>query len=174
MIIREMKLEEAEKIKEIDRSEKINLIYENSDAGLKEVSTDHECPTWDTRELDQLLERFRIEITAGGIAYGAFENDCLIGFGVLGHKLRGKNKDQLQIDLMYVTRSFRRKGIGKQLMNELSKEAKNRGAKFLYISSTETESAVNFYQNCGSELTDEIDQELFDLEPNDIHMLKRL
>ena len=75
---------------------------------------------------------------------------------------------------MYVTRNFRRKGIGKQLMNELSKEAINRGAKFLYISSAETESAVNFYKNFGSKLTDEIDQEPFDLEPNDIHMLKRL
>lgn len=139
MIIREMKLEEAERIKEIDRSERINLIYENSNKGLKEVRTDQECPTWNTRELDQLLERFRIEITEGGIAYGAFENECLIGFGVLCHKLRGKNKDRLQIDLMYVTRNFRRKGIGKQLINELSKEAINRDAKFLYISSTETE-----------------------------------
>lgn len=46
MIIREMKLEEAEKIKEIDRSERINLIYENSNKGLKEVRTDHKCPTW--------------------------------------------------------------------------------------------------------------------------------
>lgn len=174
MIIREMKIEEEVKIKEIDRSERINLIYKNSNEGLKEIRTDHECPTWNTSDLDQLLERFRIEITNGGIAYGAFENECLIGFGVLGHKLRGKNKDRLQIDLMYVTRNFRRQGIGKQLMNELSKEAINRGAKFLYISSTETESAVNFYKNCGSELTDELDEELFDLEPNDIHMLKRL
>lgn len=45
-IIREMKLEEAEKIKEIDRSERINLIFENSNKGLKEVRTDHECLTW--------------------------------------------------------------------------------------------------------------------------------
>lgn len=68
----------------------------------------------------------------------------LIGFGVLGHQFRGKDKDQLQIDLMYVTKNFRRKGVGKLLMDEFSKEAVTRGAKFLYISSTETESAVNF------------------------------
>jgi ribosomal protein S18 acetylase RimI-like enzyme len=174
MIVRKMKVEEAEKIKEIDSSERINLIYENSNEGLKEIRTDHECPTWNTRQLDQLLERFRIEISNGGIAYGAFENERLIGFAVLGQKIRGKKKDRLQVDLMYVTRNFRRQGIGKRLMNELSKEAINRGAKFLYISSTETESAVNFYKNYGSELTDELDQELFDLEPNDIHMLKKL
>ncbi|WIM38277.1 hypothetical protein PO903_16695 [Paenibacillus sp. PK4536] len=64
--------------------------------------------------MEQLLERFRIEITEGGVAYGAFENECFIGFSVLGQKLRGKNKNRLQIDLMYTTKNFRRKGIGKQ------------------------------------------------------------
>jgi hypothetical protein len=59
-------------------------------------------------------------------------------------------------------------------MNELSKEARSRGAAYLYISSTETESAYNFYKHCGSEITDDVDEELFALEPLDIHMVKKL
>jgi len=60
-------------------------------------------------------------------------------------------------------------------LDEISQEARRRGALSLYISSTETESAVNFYRNNGGELTDEMDDELFKLEPKDIHMMiKRL
>ncbi|WP_051967779.1 hypothetical protein [Brevibacillus thermoruber] len=36
--------------------------------------------------------------------------------------------------------------------------------------STETESAVKFYRSCGSTITSEIDEELFEKEPHDIHM----
>jgi hypothetical protein len=43
-------------------------------------------------------------------------------------------------------------------------------AKYLYISSMETESAVKFYRSCGSTITSEIDEELFEKEPHDIHM----
>jgi len=59
-------------------------------------------------------------------------------------------------------------------LDEISQEARRRGALSLYISSTETESAVNFYRKNGGELTPEIDDELFKLEPKDIHMIKRL
>lgn len=38
----------------------------------------------------------------------------------------------------------------------------------------ETESAVNFYKSCGGEVTNELDEELFQLEPKDIHMVMRL
>lgn len=47
------------------------------------------------------------------------------------------------------------------MMNELAEEARKRGAKYLYISSTETRSAVSFYKSNGSQLTDDVDPELF-------------
>ena len=81
---------------------------------------------------------------------------------------------EMQYDLMYVSRNYRRQGIATRLMDELSHEAKKRGAKSLYISSTETESAVNFYRSTGSVLTGEVDRELFEREPKDIHMIRKL
>lgn len=56
----------------------------------------------------------------------------------------------------------------------LSEEARRRGARSLYISSTETRSAVSFYQSQGSEMTGEVDKELYTKEPKDIHMIKEL
>jgi ribosomal protein S18 acetylase RimI-like enzyme len=172
--IREMLLEEAARVKEIDRSESIELIYRLNGSELEQLAAKHECSNWNENQLRQLVGRFEHEVNNGGYAVGAYDHGQLVGFGVLGNKFRGKNKDQLHIDMLYVSKDYRRQGIGRQLMNELSTKAINRGAKYLYISSTETQSAVHFYQGIGSELVEEVDPELFELEPHDIHMLKKL
>ncbi len=169
-----MTQEHAVKLKEIDRSEHIDLIYEMRDGKLAEVSANHECPNWNEDLVTELQDRFLFEIRSGGFAIGAFDGTALVGFGVLAHKFRGMNKDRLQVDLMYVSRSYRRRGIGTRIMEELSAEARRRGANYLYISSTETRSAVSFYTSAGSQITDEIDEELFNKEPLDIHMIRRL
>ncbi|WP_211750057.1 GNAT family N-acetyltransferase [Paenibacillus sp. Marseille-Q4541] len=169
-----MTLEQVHKLKEIDRSEKIDLIYEMNNNELVEVNANHECPNWDEALLDEIQERYLLELNNGGIAIGAFDGELLIGFGVLAHKFRGENQDQLQVDLMYVSRNYRRQGIGTRILSELADEARARGAKTLYISSTETRSAVSFYKNYGSQITAEVDEELFNKEPKDIHMIKEL
>ncbi|WP_282942640.1 GNAT family N-acetyltransferase [Paenibacillus sp. RC67] len=170
----QMKLDESYKIRDIDRSETIELFYKCKDGILEEIKAGHECPNWKEDNYQEIISRFEYELSNGGMAYGAFDEDKLVGFGVLAHKFRGKEHNQLQIDLMYVTREYRRQGIGRQIIGLLSKAAIEKGAKYLYISSTETESAVKFYSSCGSTVTSEIDEELFEKEPYDIHMLKKL
>lgn len=170
----QMKLEDSAKIHDIDRSETIDLIYQCKNGALEEITTAHECANWSKDEYFEIIKRYEYELENGGTAFGAYVGDKLIGFGVLAHKFRGKEQNQLQIDLMYVTREYRRQGIGSRIFDELSKVAINRGAKYLYISSTETVSAVNFYSSYGSTLTSEADEELFEKEPYDIHMIKRL
>ncbi|KRE29461.1 GNAT family N-acetyltransferase [Paenibacillus sp. Soil522] len=170
----QMKLDDSYKIRDIDRTETIELIYKCKDGVLEEIKAGHECPNWKEDNYQEIISRYEDELTNGGTAYGAFDGDKLVGFGVLAHKFRGSENNQLQIDLMYVTRNYRRQGIGRQIMDLLSKVAIEKGAKYLYISSTETESAVKFYSSCGSTLTSEIDEELFEKEPYDIHMLKKL
>lgn len=172
--LKELEINDAERLAEIDRSEQIDLIYEIQDGQMLEVAAGHECPNWNQHQIREIIERFKYELSNGGKAFGAFDKDLLVGFAVLAHKFRGKKKDQLQLDLMYVSRTYRRQGIGTQLMEKISQEARKWGAGSLYISSTETESAVNFYKSAGSELTDEIDQELFEREPKDIHMIRIL
>lgn len=167
-------IEDENKLREIDRSESIDLIYEMQGGVVTEKPISNECPTWNEPQLQEIRDRFRYELENGGMAIGAFDGDILVGFGVLAHQFRGENGDRLQVDLMYVSRAYRRRGIGTRIIDELSAEARRRGAKYLYISSTETRSAVSFYRSVGSRLTDEVDEELFRKEPLDIHMLKEL
>lgn len=172
---KEMDIKEANKLRDIDRSEYVDFIYKMDNGQLTEVSNSgHECPGWTDEMHEEIESRFVYELVNGGFAYGAYDQEKLVGFGVLAHKFRGLSNDQLQVDLMYVTKPYRRQGIGTRILKELSDEARNRGAKWLYISSTETRSAVSFYTSNGSVLTDQVDEELFEKEPLDIHMLKSL
>lgn len=172
--IDQMILNDSYKIRDIDRSETIELTYKLKNGVLEEIKSPHECPRWNEDIYLEIISRYEYELTNGGTALGAFDGEKLVGFGVLAHKLRGYDHDRLQIDLMYVTREYRRRGIGILIMESLSTVAIEKGAKYIYISSTETESAVKFYTSLGSAITSEIDSELFEKEPNDIHMLKKL
>ncbi|GIP39055.1 hypothetical protein J31TS4_23350 [Paenibacillus sp. J31TS4] len=172
--ITEMKLEDSYRIRDIDRSETIEMIYECLDGKLLERSLPHECPNWDEAHYREIIERYEYELRNGGTAFGAYDGETLVGFGVLAHKFRGNDNNQLQLDLMYVSRKYRRQGIGSRIFHELSQVAVEKGASQLYISSTETESAVKFYSSLGSSVTSEVDEELFRKEPHDIHMTKSL
>ncbi|OWA34967.1 GNAT family N-acetyltransferase [Saccharibacillus sp. O16] len=172
--IRIMRPEDADRLAEIDRSELIEAICTIEGGQERWTEAGHECPTWNEQELTQLQDRFRHELQAGGAAFGAYDGERLAGFGVLGHRKIGEKQDMLAVDLMYVSRPYRRQGIGTQLMNALSAEAAVRGAKSLYISSTETTSAVHFYRSVGSINANEPDPECLAAEPLDIHMIRPL
>lgn len=166
--------DQVDKLQEIDRSEYIDRVYEMREGELVHSKADYECENWNAETLTEIKTRFLFELQKGGVALGAFDGNILVGFGVLAHQLRGENQDMLQIDLMYVSRNYRRQGIATTILEELGKIAKEKGASYLYISSTETQSAVSFYQNNGGKITDVFEQDLLSKEPEDIHMIKKL
>ena len=172
--LRQMTLEDSRHIHDIDRSELINFVYRFKNGHVEELPAGHECPSWDVDERSEIVARFKHELSNGGTAFGAYEADLLVGFGVLGHDFLGRTQDQLELSLLYVSRQYRRQGIGSQIFNALCSTATERGARSLYISATETESAVKFYSNRGSELAMEVIEELYLKEPHDIHMEKEL
>ena len=71
---------------------------------------------------------------------------------------------------LHISSNYRRKGLGKKLFLLASEKAIELGAKKLYISSTPSENTVNFYLRLGCVLAKEINQELYNLEPEDIHL----
>ncbi|MNU88219.1 Acetyltransferase (GNAT) family protein [compost metagenome] len=169
-----MTQDHVSKLQEIDRSEHIDRVYEVREGELIDSTVDYECENWDAETLAEIESGFLFELESEGVALGAFDGDTLVGFGVLAHQRRGEHQDMLQIDLMYVSRDYRRQGIATAILNGLSEVAKERGASYLYISSTETKSAVSFYTNNGGKVTKTFEQDLFTKEPEDIHLIKKL
>ncbi len=101
---------------------------------------------------------------------GVFESEQLVGVGVLETTFIGSTHDTLQLVFLHVSSPYRKKGIAAELLKRLCRTAKKKGAKKLYISATPSENTMGFYLNQGCRLAEEVNQELYEEEPEDIHL----
>jgi ribosomal protein S18 acetylase RimI-like enzyme len=73
---------------------------------------------------------------------------------------------------LHVSRQARRQGVARRLTDEVVRLAREGGARELYVSATPSESAVGFYLRQGFRPTTRVDEVLYRLEPEDIHMVR--
>jgi ribosomal protein S18 acetylase RimI-like enzyme len=171
-----MKLAEVSRIGEIDRSEEVRLAYEVDGEGLREMEVDWRVPAWSAEgagdhSVTEMTAFCREHMQQGGVLLGAFAGDRLVGVGLLRTRFRGPTA---QLAFLHVSRAYRRRGIATELTEELIALAREQGAAGIYVSSTPSESAVGFYLRIGFQLAEEVDPELYALEPQDIHMRMEL
>lgn len=165
---------EIEFLKEIDRNEFVKNEFRVQEGKLELVKASDNFLAWQPGEVETLIKQLDQLYKNGGTIYGAFYQQKIVGMAALSGKFIGRNKDQLQLDLLYVSHGYRKMGIGKILMKMVSKKAKEMGASRLYISATPTQNTINFYLGIGCQLASEVDRELYDLEPTDIHLELKL
>jgi len=159
---------------EIDRKEIVNEVYYFRDNKLQIVNEFYNIEGWDLKELHEYIDRLQDIYDRNGTIYGAFDNKTIVGLGALESKFIGRNNEQLKLDMLYISNNYRKKGIGKNMVNLLSKKAKELNAKSIYISATPFKNTVDFYFAMGAKLTNEINKDLYELEPYDIHMMLQL
>lgn len=168
MEIRKMSPGETARLAELDRRERVTQYYRVNDGVMESMDVDWNVPQWDIeakqREWAPITEGYRN-------MWGAFHNGRLIGFAVYRSSL---TTDTGQLSLLHITRDFRGKGIGTILMNKVIEKAKEDHRKALYVSSCPSRNTVDFYSRRGFRLTDEPNLELFEMEPEDIHMIMHL
>ncbi len=165
--IRSVSADELWRIPEIDISEDATGIYVQHGTRLARLprafrrdvrSPDdwaHEIGTWC---------RF-VEI--GGRAFGCFEAERMIGVAVLRVEL---DQDTAQLAGLYVDRAWRHGGIASRLVEKAVGAAISTRARNLYVSAVPSDSAVGFYLSRGFLPVGTPNPELFELEPDDIHM----
>jgi N-acetylglutamate synthase-like GNAT family acetyltransferase len=102
---------------------------------------------------------------------GAFEADVLAGVAIYRPRI---SEDMGDLAVLHVSQTHRRRGVGSLLTEEGARLARADGARRLYVSATPTAATVDFYRSHGFAPTDEPDQALFALEPDDIHMIREL
>jgi GNAT superfamily N-acetyltransferase len=174
--IREMDRSEIGRIAEIDRSEHITTGYVYEGGKLRAKCVDWRVPRWPLEGADfsvqAHIEGIRPVLDNGGAMLGAFDGSGqLVGFAVLRYRLTER---MAQLDALFVSRPHRHQGVATRLTSRVARLAKASGAQELYVSSTPSESAVGFYLSQGFRLADEVNQDLYALEPEDIHMVRRL
>ena len=174
--MRRMQNSEIERIAEIDRSEHVTKAYACKDGSLEPRDVDWQIPRWSTQgdhdhTVQARVDESRLVLDRGGVLLGAFDGETLVGFAIYRPNL---SEDTAQFAMLHISNGYRRQGIGSLFTSEVIKLAKADGAKKLYVSSSPSASTVHFYMNHGFELAQEVNPELYELEPEDIHMTKIL
>ena len=170
MELRVVKREEIEDIKNIDRSEIISQIYYYNNSKLILKDEYHNVKGWKPNTIEQDIYKLYDLYDRGGSFFGLFHNGRIVGVIALECKFIGSNNDQLQVVFLHIGKHYRKKGYGKILMNKVKERAKELGANKLYISATPSKNTVDFYMYLGCKLASEINADLYQLEPDDIHL----
>jgi GNAT superfamily N-acetyltransferase len=167
---------ELPRVAEIDRRERIDVRYDQQGTQLVERHGDWSAPAWDpddvgehsvgaqARALEHYLDR-------GGIALGAFAGELLVGIGVVVPHVRA---GIAQLAYLHVSAPFRSTGVGRRLSEELERIARTTGDADIVVSATPSENTVQFYLRRGFRPMGAPLAELFELEPDDVHMCKAL
>ena len=110
-------------------------------------------------------------VDARGIAFGAFVGGRLVGIGVVVPHVRPA---VAQLAFLHVTQTLRAAGIGSRLSGELEHVARDAGDSAMVVTATPSANTVRFYLGRGYELMAQPLPELFEREPEDVHMRKVL
>ena len=164
------------RIGEIDRSERIETLYVQRGSRLDERAGDWSAPAWfDEGEGEHSVAHQRAEceryLAAGGIALGAFADGKLVGIGIVTPHIR---PGIAQLAFLHVSNGYRARGVGGHLSEELERLARAHGDTTIVVSATPSLNTVRFYRRRGFEPMAEPLPELYELEPEDVHMEKRL
>ena len=169
MVYREMDQSEAEKVQLIDGTCYIKNAWRMVDGTLQLVEinwTDYELPNG----LQWHMQHFLKTIVEGGKAFGCFEKDVLVGYVTINSDIFGVYSKQILLDQLFVSQNYRNKGIGKKLFGFCIFQAKRWGADKLYLCAGSSENTIAFYKKIGCVNAVEINQELYEEDPNDIQL----
>jgi GNAT superfamily N-acetyltransferase len=167
---------ELSRVGEIDRTERIDLLYDQRGTQLVARHGDWSASAWDPDGHGEHSVEVRVHalehyVDAGGMAFGAFADERLVGVGVVVPHLR---PGIAQLAFLHVSAAWRATGIGSRLSEQLEQIARSGGDSDMVVSATPSENTVRFYRGRGFQPMAEPLAELFELEPEDVHMRKAL
>jgi GNAT superfamily N-acetyltransferase len=167
---------DVERVGEIDRTERIDALYEQHGTRLVERRGEWSAAAWVADGDGEHSVRAKVEEVQGyldraGAAVGAFADGRLVGIGVVVPHLRPGIS---QLAFLHVSASWRATGIGSRLCAELERIALAAGDTEMVVSATPTGNTVRIYHGRGFELSADPVAELFEREPDDVHMRKVL
>lgn len=168
---RNLKLEEAERIAEIDATHYIKNVWRmNEETGeyrLVEINwTDLELPNGFEWHLNRLKETLK----NGGTAFGCFDENTLIGYATVDKEIIGKQEKYVLLDQLFVSQNCRGKGIGKALFKMCVKQAAEYGAEKLFLCAGSAENTIAFYKRMGCVLATERNEMLYEEDSRDIQL----
>ncbi len=174
MEVRDLARDELSRVGEIDRTERIDVLFEQRGTELVARSGTWNASAWDPGgEGEHSVEAKRQALAryddAGGFARGAFSDGRLVGIGVVVSHIR---PGIAQLAFLHVSQGFRSAGIGSRLSVDLELIASRTCDTQIVVTATPSENTVRFYLGRGYRPMLQPLAELYELEPDDIHLAK--
>lgn len=176
MILRSLQSSEIDLIwQQISRRELITQNYIQKQQKLELVDCFFDVQNWDSYHLENDPPKLKQLFAQGSIFVGAFNaSEKLVGVSVVSNQVITDYPHAKLLHYFYVDANQQGQGIGSKLMQATKESAKQLGANQLYISATPSRRTVDFYIKHGAEPLSAPDQQLWQLEPEDIHLLCKL
>lgn len=167
---------EVVRVVEIDRTERIDVLFDQHGTQLVARRGEWSTQAWDPdghgeHSVEAKVHVLEHYLDTGGIAIGAFASGRLVGIGAVVPHLR---PEIAQLAFLHVSAPFRATGVGSNLCEHLEQVACTSGDSIMVVSATPSENTVRFYLGRGFQPMAEPLAELFELEPEDVHMHKAL
>ena len=153
-----------------NRYQETNKIYYIDEENTLQTKDEYYIDEWDCDKKKKIIEILRYYLSLGGSVVEIREDNILLGFAAINGKFMGSEKQYLNLGYIHVSKNYRGKGIGKELFEIICQEARNKGAKKLYIGANPAFDTVNFYESIGCEIAPEIVREIYDHEPLDLQL----
>ena len=128
-------------------------------------------PFTETWSPEQRREKAGEILSGRYITFCAFEADAVVGEIMLLPEL---NENRLIIDSFHVSRAYRRRGIGRRLVEAAAEYARGRGASALYASCCSAEETIAFYKAMGFRMREHPIPSCVEEEPFDLQMERGL
>lgn len=173
MILRSLQSSEIDLIwQQISRRELITQNYIQNQQQLELIDCFFDVQYWDSYHLENDPPKLKQLFAQGSIFIGAFDTfEKLVGVSVVSNQVIADYPQAKLLHYFYVDADKQGQGIGSKLMQAAKESAKQLGADQLYISATPSRRTVDFYIKHGAEPLSAPDQQLWQLEPEDIHLL---
>ena len=167
---------ELSRVAEIDRREHIDVLFDQHGTQLVARHGDWSASAWvpdghGEHSVEAQVHALEHYVDTGGISIGAFASGQLVGIGVVVPHLR---PGIAQLAYLHVSAPSRATGVGSRLSEQLEQIARTAGDSEMVVSATPSENTVRFYIGRGFQPTAEPLAELFEREPEDVHMRKVL
>ena len=171
MRYRELVVDEVDLIEQIDATNYIENVWRiNADTGQYEWKridwTDYELPNG----MEWHKKRFCGTLQDGGKVFGCFDQDTLVGYATVDAQVFGNRERYVLLDQLFVSKDYRGKGLGRQLVTLCCEQARLFGAKKLYLCAGSSENTLAFYKKLGFQPAAERNEELYAEDPNDIQL----
>ena len=142
---------ELARVVEIDRTERIDVLYDQHGTELVARHGDWSASAWDPdgdgeHSVEAQVHALEHYVDSGGIAVGAFAGGRLVGIGVVVPHLR---PGIAQLAFLHVSAPLRATGIGSRLSEQLDEIARTAGDSDMVVSATPSENTVRFYLGRG-------------------------